>query len=261
MQIRIPYLNYPCILNETCYHGQCARVQDLLTGWYEYCLCAKDWSGFECEQHSLLSRADWFVIIACILIFVLACVCTACIPLLYAFLEEDFYPQIIECGRQSPYAEIAIPGTTTTNNAGVRVYRIPSEYISTRRTIVDGLIPLHSVASLAYLSRIKNLMFRNSVERSGNTQMLSINNERQSQQNPITYSQIARSTFNNVHQQQRIISPASETLQQVVDEFDFHTTITNNIVNQQDFDSNCQPNSNSLVNDHETPLTIAISNV
>ena len=74
---------------------------------------------------------------------------------LYSFLKEDFYPQIIECTRSTPYVEITSSNSMTRNDTCI--YRIPSEYLSRRRTVIDGLIPLHSISSLAYLNQIRNM--------------------------------------------------------------------------------------------------------
>ncbi|CAF3013744.1 unnamed protein product [Rotaria sp. Silwood2] len=153
--MRIPYLNVPCILNETCFHGQCIHVDDFLTGWYEFCLCNHYYSGYECNEQTKLSRTDWFIILTCLITCLCISLCLLFIPFLYKFLKDDFYPQIIECTRLTPYVEVSSP--TSTILTGMRIYRIPSEYLSRRRTIIDRLIPLHSISSLAYLNRIRNI--------------------------------------------------------------------------------------------------------
>ncbi|CAF1062846.1 unnamed protein product [Rotaria sp. Silwood1] len=153
--MRIPYLNLPCILNETCFHGQCIHVDDFLIGWYEFCLCNYYYSGYECNEQTKLNRIDWFIILTCLITCLCIILCFLCIPFLYNFLKHDFYPQIIECTRSTPYIEINSPISTIFN--GIRIYRIPSEYLLRRRTIIDRLIPLHSISSLAYLTRIRNM--------------------------------------------------------------------------------------------------------
>ena len=45
---------------------------------------------------------------------------------------------------------------------GIRIYRIPSEHLTHRRTIIDGLIPLHRISSLAYLNHFRNIRFQTS---------------------------------------------------------------------------------------------------
>ncbi|CAF2898582.1 unnamed protein product [Rotaria sp. Silwood2] len=153
--MRIPYLNVPCILNETCFRGQCIHVDDFLIGWYEFCLCNHYYSGYECNEQTKLSRTDWFIILTCLITCLCISLCLLFIPFLYKFLKDDFYPQIIECTRLTPYVEVSSP--TSTILTGMRIYRIPSEYLSRRRTIIDRLIPLHSISSLAYLNRIRNI--------------------------------------------------------------------------------------------------------
>jgi hypothetical protein len=152
--MRIPYLNIPCILNETCFYGQCIHVNDFLIGWYEFCLCNHHYSGYECNEQTKLSQIDWFVILT----FLCICLCHLSIPFLYSFLKDDFYPQIIECTRSTPYVEVSSPNSVTLT--GIRIYRIPSEHLTRRRTIIDGLIPLHSVSSLTYLNSFRNMTFR-----------------------------------------------------------------------------------------------------
>ncbi|CAF1373960.1 unnamed protein product [Adineta steineri] len=131
--MRIPYLNIPCIVNETCFHGQCIHVDDYLINWYEFCLCDHSYSGYECNEQTKLSRTD-------------------------CFLKDDFYPQIIECTRSTPYVEVSSPNSVKLT--GMRIYRIPSEHLSRRQTIIDGLIPLHTISSLAYLTHFSNPRFQ-----------------------------------------------------------------------------------------------------
>ena len=149
--MRIPYLNVPCISNGTCYHGQCVRVDDVLMGWYEFCLCNPRYSGFECNEQSTLSQMDWLIVLTGLLLCLGVCLCLLSSPFCYGCLKEDFYPQVIECARSTPYVELGSP--TSPPPAGMRLYRIPSDYLSRRRTILDGLVPLHSISSLAYLTR------------------------------------------------------------------------------------------------------------
>lgn len=151
--MRIPYLNIPCILNETCFHGQCIHIDDYLIGWYEFCLCKKSYSGYECNEQMILNQTDWLIILTCLITCFIICLCFLSLPGFYKILKEDFYPQIIECTRSTPYVEM-----NTLNS--IRIYRIPSEYLTRRRTIIDGLIPLHSISSLAYLNRSRNLTSR-----------------------------------------------------------------------------------------------------
>lgn len=146
--MRIPYLNFPCVFNETCFHGDCIHVEDFLIGWYEFCLCHRDYSGDQCNEHRKFNRTDWFILCTGLIVCLMIGLCFVCLPYYYRFLKEDFYPQIIECTRSRPYVEVNSMRLT-----GLRIYRIPSEHIARRRTIIDGLIPLHSIASLAYLNR------------------------------------------------------------------------------------------------------------
>jgi hypothetical protein len=156
--MRIPYLNIPCILNETCFHGVCRHVDDFLIGWYEFCLCDRHYSGYECNEQTKLSRTDWFVILTCVITCLCIGLCLFCMPFLYSILKDDFSPQIIECTRSRPYVEVSSPHSMALT--GVRIYRIPSEHLTRRRTIIDGLIPLHSISSLAYLNRFRNMRLR-----------------------------------------------------------------------------------------------------
>lgn len=151
--MRIPYLNTPCIVNETCFHGQCIQVEDFLIGWYEFCLCNYQYSGYECNEQTKLNRIDRFIITTLLIIVLSTVLCLLCIPFLYSILKHDFYPQIIECARTTPYVEV----NSSELNNGMRIYRIPSEYLSRRRTIIDRLIPLHSISTIAYLTRIRNI--------------------------------------------------------------------------------------------------------
>jgi hypothetical protein len=153
--MRIPYLNIPCVLNETCFHGQCIHVNDFLINWYEFCLCDDHYSGYECNEQTKLNRTDWFIISTCLISCLCICLCLLCIPFFYSFLKEDFYPQIIECTRSTPYVEISSPNSVTLT--GMRIYRIPSEHLARRRTIIEGLVPLHTISSLAYLTRERNI--------------------------------------------------------------------------------------------------------
>ena len=153
--MRIPYFNIPCVVNETCFHGECVRVEDFLISWYEFCLCQPSYSGYECNEQTKVNRTDWLIILTCLISCLTISVCLSCIPFLYSFLKEDFYPQVIECTRSTPYVEVSSPHSVTLT--GVRVYRIPSERLSRRRTIVDGLIPLHTISSLAYVTSNRNL--------------------------------------------------------------------------------------------------------
>ena len=164
--MRIPYFNVPCVINETCYHGQCIHVNDILIGWYEFCRCNDDYSGYECNEQTKLSRTDWFIIVTCLIACLCICLCLLCIPLLYYFLKNDFDPQIIECTRSTPYVEVS--SSTSTILTGMRIFRIPSEYLSRRRTIIDRLIPLHSISSLAYLTRFRNMRRDEQIHRSIN---------------------------------------------------------------------------------------------
>lgn len=148
--MRIPYLNIPCIFNETCFHGDCIHVNDFLIGWYEFCLCHYHYSGYECNEQTILNRIDWLIISTCLITCLSICFCLFFMPFFYNFLKEDFYPQIIECTRSTPYVEV-----NSIRLNGMRIYRIPSEYIARRRTIIDGLIPLHSISSLAYLNHFQ----------------------------------------------------------------------------------------------------------
>ncbi|CAF1515210.1 unnamed protein product [Adineta steineri] len=156
--MRIPYLNIPCIVNETCFHGQCIHVDDYLINWYEFCLCDHSYSGYECNEQTKLSRTDWFIILICLISCLFICFCLLCIPFFYSFLKDDFYPQIIECARSTPYVEVSSPNSVKLT--GMRVYRIPSEHLSRRQTIIDGLIPLHTISSLAYLTHFSNPRFQ-----------------------------------------------------------------------------------------------------
>ncbi|CAF1576700.1 unnamed protein product [Rotaria magnacalcarata] len=153
--MRIPYLNIPCTLNQTCFHGQCIHAEDFLIGWYEFCLCNQHYSGYECNEQTKLNRNDWFIISTCLTTCLCIVLCLLCVPFLHNFLEDDFYPQIIECTRSTPYVEISTPSSAI--RTGMRIYRIPSDYLSRRRTIIDRLAPLHSISSLAYLTRIRNM--------------------------------------------------------------------------------------------------------
>jgi hypothetical protein len=154
LSMHIPYLNIPCVLNETCFHGQCVHVDDVLINWYEFCLCEPHYSGYECTERTKLNRTDWLIILTCLSSCLLISLCLLCVPFFYSFLKEDFYPQIIECARSTPYVEVTSPNAVT--RTGTRIYRIPSEHLSRRRTIIDGLIPLHTISSLAYLTPPRN---------------------------------------------------------------------------------------------------------
>ena len=147
--MRIPYLNSPCLINETCFHGHCIHVEDFLIGWYEFCLCHRNYSGIQCNEQTKFNRIDWFILWTCLSTCLIIGLCLICLPFCYRFFKEDFYPQIIECTRSRPYVEVN--SSPSMQLAGMRIYRIPSEYLTRRRTIIDGLIPLHSIASLAYL--------------------------------------------------------------------------------------------------------------
>jgi hypothetical protein len=148
LNMRIPYVNIPCLLNETCFHGQCIRINDILIGWYEFCHCDQNYHGIECNEQAKFTRIDWFIILIVFAFCVSLGLCLASIPFLYRCLQEDFYPQIIECTRSTPYVEVH-SWLHCLDETNIRLYRIPSEYLSTKRTILDGLIPLHTIASLA----------------------------------------------------------------------------------------------------------------
>ena len=155
--MRIPYLNTPCILNETCFHGDCIHIEDFLLGWYEFCLCHSKFFGIECNEQTKLTRLDWFIILVCLLGCLFILICSICIPYFYKYFQDDFYPQIIECKRSTPYVEY-----NSRSMNGIRIYRIPSEHLTHRRTIIDGLIPLHRISSLAYLNHFRNIRFQTS---------------------------------------------------------------------------------------------------
>lgn len=144
--MRIPYLNTPCKLNETCFHGECLYVDDFLLGWYEFCSCHYSYSGYECNEQTKLNRTDWFILLTCIITCLCTVLCLIFIPFFYNFLKDDYYPHIIECTRARPYVEVNSP-----IHPNVRIYRIPSEYLSRRRTIIDRLTPLHTISSLAHM--------------------------------------------------------------------------------------------------------------
>jgi hypothetical protein len=200
--MRIPYLNVPCILNETCFYGECIRVDDFLIGWYEFCLCNHYYSGYECNEQTNFSRTDWFVILSGLLVCLGVCLCILSVPFLYSFLKDDFYPQIIECARTTPYVEVNSP--TNIPLTGVRIYRIPSEHISRRRTIIDGLMPLHSISSLAYLNRFRNtrLARRELVEPIHTTTNETLQNTIDIFENDVLSPSITRRTFADNNQQQ-----------------------------------------------------------
>lgn len=145
--MRIPYLNSPCVFNQTCFHGDCIHVEDFLIGWYEFCLCHREYSGYQCDEHRTFNRTDWFLLCTVLIGGLAIGLCSVCLPYFYRCLKEDFYPQVIECTRSRPYVEVN--PTHTMGLTGLRIFRIPSEHLARRRTIIDGLIPLHSIASLA----------------------------------------------------------------------------------------------------------------
>ena len=153
--MRIPYFNLPCLVNETCFHGRCMRVDDVLLGWYEFCFCDHHFIGSECNEQTRLSHTDWLILLSGLLLCLGMGLCLLTVPFLYGFLKEDFYPQIIECARSTPYIEIKPSRHQAAT--GIRLYRIPSEHLSRRRTILDGLIPLHSISSLAYLTGLRRV--------------------------------------------------------------------------------------------------------
>ena len=138
-------------MNKTCFHGHCQHVDDILLGWYEFCLCEQSYVGIECDEQTIFSRTDWFVLLSIVLFIGGIGLCFISIPFFYYILKEDFYPQIIECARTTPYVEIQSLSSPIPNT-DIRLYRIPSEHLSRRRTILDGLVPLHSISSLAYLT-------------------------------------------------------------------------------------------------------------
>lgn len=156
MKMRIPYLNLPCLINKTCFHGQCQHVQDVLTGWYEFCLCEPSYVGLECAERKTIGRTDWLILLLALFSFLAMIFCCVTIPFFYYVLKDDFYPQIIECARSTPYVEIQ-PFSNTRSLPDIRLYRIPSEYLSRRRTILDGLVPLHSISSWTYLTDMRHL--------------------------------------------------------------------------------------------------------
>ena len=147
--MRIAYLNSPCLANETCFHGRCIHVDDFLIGWYEFCRCHRHYSGEQCNEQTKFNQIDWFILSTCLITCLSIALCLFCLPYCYRFFQEDFYPQIIECTRSRPYVEVN--SVQTMQLTGVRIFRIPSEHLQRRRTMLDGLIPLHSIASLAYL--------------------------------------------------------------------------------------------------------------
>lgn len=149
--MHIPYLNVPCLVNKTCFHGHCQHVEDVLIGWYEFCLCQPSYVGLECNEHNQLSRTDWAVLLTSLFCLIAMIFCFLSVPFFYYILKDDYYPQIIECARSSPYIEIETSVSSVSTTAALRLYRIPSAYLSRRRTILDGLVPLHSISSLAYI--------------------------------------------------------------------------------------------------------------
>lgn len=152
MNMRIAYFNVPCLINETCFHGQCVRVNDILIGSYEFCLCRQPYVGDECNELNRLSRHDWLIIYSICIVIGGIIICLLLAPLCYRLVEEDFYPQIIECTRPRPYLEMNSSTTNLSDN--VRIYRIPSDYIRQQRTTLDGLVPLYNLASLSYWTRV-----------------------------------------------------------------------------------------------------------
>ena len=155
--MHIPYLNVPCLVNQTCFYGQCQHVEDVLIGWYEFCLCEPSYVGFECNTWNKFSRTDWMILLSILLCFLATILCLLSIPFFYYILKDEYYPQVIECARSSPYVEVEPIFSFVPTTAVLRLYRIPSEYLSRRRTILDGLVPIHSISSLAYSTGIRHM--------------------------------------------------------------------------------------------------------
>ena len=146
--MRIPYFNTPCVPNETCFHGQCTYMKDVLIGVLELCRCHQPHIGYECNETLHLTRFDWLALSSVLLLLLGVILTLLLVPVLYNLLRNDFYPQIIECSRSRPYIEL---DDSTTDR---RIYRIPSDYVFHRRSVLDGLIPLRRLTFNSYPTSI-----------------------------------------------------------------------------------------------------------